>query len=113
MILDRPDDLDKEDPLRLTQTYLEQVNVNRDFREVADFFESVQYLHIVPQLIRDPDRSVGKTDDPFGGDFLEQVARTPEKPAQLACGASAKFWPLPCRSFRSWNCTGITGGHPT
>lgn len=77
--LDRPNEQDESDPLRLTQTYLEQVNVNRDFREVAEFFGSVQYLHIVPQLIREPDRSVGKTDDPYGGDFLEQVARTPEK----------------------------------
>ncbi len=78
VLLDRPDKEDKQDQLRLTQTYLEQVNVNRDFREVADFFRSVQYLHIVPQLVREPDRSVGKVDDPFGGDFLEQVARTTE-----------------------------------
>lgn len=79
VILDRPDEHDEGDPLRLTQTYLEQVNVNKDFRAIADFFGTVQYLHIVPQLIREPDRSVGKTDDPFGGDFLEQLARTPEK----------------------------------
>ncbi len=75
----RPDDDDKKDPERLTQTYLEQVNANQSFRDVADFFGSVRYLHIVPQLIREPDRSVGKSKDPFGGDFLEQVARTPEK----------------------------------
>jgi predicted ATPase len=30
----------------------------------------------VPQLIREPDRSVGRVNDPFSGDFLEQVART-------------------------------------
>jgi predicted ATPase len=29
--------------------------------------------------VRDPDRSLGQRDDPFGGDFLEQIARTPEK----------------------------------
>jgi predicted ATPase len=78
-ILTRPDPADQKDPERLTQTYLEQVNVNKDFREVADFFASVRYLHIVPQLIREPDRSVGHRNDPFGGDFLEQIARTPEK----------------------------------
>jgi predicted ATPase len=78
-ILIRPDSADKEDTERLTQTYLEQVNVNKDFREVADFFTSVRYLHIVPQLVREPDRSVGRRNDPFGGDFLEQIARTPEK----------------------------------
>ena len=34
----------------------------------------MKYLHIVPQLVREPDRSVGRRDDPFGGDFLEQIA---------------------------------------
>lgn len=78
-LLARPDARDKEDAERLTQTHLEQVNVNRDFREVAEFFESVRYLHLVPQLVREPDRSVGRRNDPYGGDFLEQVARTAEK----------------------------------
>ena len=59
-ILDRPDQHDDADPERLTQTYLEQVNANKDFRAVADFFSQVKYLHVVPQLVREPDRSVGK-----------------------------------------------------
>jgi predicted ATPase len=75
----RPDKEDESDPERLSQTYLQQVNVNKEFREVADFFSSVRYLHIVPQLVREPDRSVGRKDDPYGGDFLEQIARTPER----------------------------------
>lgn len=75
----RPNDEDRADPKRLTQTYLQQVNENKEFRPVFDAFASVRYLHIVPQLIREPDRSVGKTNDPYGGDFLEQLASTPEK----------------------------------
>jgi len=78
-VLNRPNDDDVSDPARLSQTHLEQVTANKEFRELADFFTSVKYLHIVPQLIREPDRSVGRKNDPFGGDFLEQVARTPEK----------------------------------
>ncbi len=78
-ILERPDDKDKEDPKRLTQTYIEQVYANQPFREVANFFSTVRYLHIVPQLVRDPDRSVGRKQDPYGGDFLDQIARTPER----------------------------------
>ncbi len=78
-ILRRPSPEDEADPERRTQTYLEQVNVNREFRDIADFFASVRYLHIVPQLVREPDRSVGRRNDPYGGDFLEQLARTPEK----------------------------------
>jgi predicted ATPase len=78
-LLDRPNSDDTADPERLTQTYLQQVNVNKEFRQVADFFASVKYLHVVPQLVREPDRSVGRKDDPYGGDFLEQIARTHER----------------------------------
>lgn len=78
-LLDRPSDADRVDPAQLTQTHLEQVNVNREFRELATFFASIRYLHVVPQLVREPDRSIGRANDPFGGDFLEQVAKTPEK----------------------------------
>jgi len=78
-IVERPDAKDNSDPERLTQTYLEQVNANLEFRDVSDFLQSVRYLHIVPQLVREPDRSVGRTNDPYGGDFLEQIARTNER----------------------------------
>ena len=77
--LSRPDANDEDDPARLGQTFLEQVNANRKFRIVADFLRTVRYSHIVPQLVREPDRSIGKTDDPYGGDFIEQIARTPER----------------------------------
>jgi predicted ATPase len=76
-ILDRPDEEDTADPNRLTQTYLEQVNANKRFRAVTEFLSQIRYLHLVPQLVREPDRSVGRVRDPFGGDFLEQVAGTP------------------------------------
>ncbi len=79
VVLDRPDAADKSDPSRLTQTHLEQVIANKKFRPLAEFFAQVRYLHIVPQLVREPDRSVGKARDPFGGDFLEQLAFTPKK----------------------------------
>jgi predicted ATPase len=76
VLLERPNVEDEGDPQRKSQTYLEQVNVNREFRELVDFLGSVRYRHIVPQLVRDPDRSIGRENDPFGGDFLDQLART-------------------------------------
>lgn len=82
LILSRPDDNDVDDPERLLHTNLEQVIANREFREIADFFSSVRYYHIVPQLVREPDRSAGRTDDPFGGNFLEQVAHTDKRTQQ-------------------------------
>lgn len=81
LIVDRPDKSDTEDPMRLTQTYLEQINANASFREVSRFFEEITYLHLIPQLLRFPDvfGSNGISGDPFGRNFLEKVARTPEK----------------------------------
>ena len=73
-ILNRPDQYDMQDPNRRVQTALEQVNANKDFRELATIFSQLRYLHLVPQLVREPDRSVGKKRDPYGGDFLEQLA---------------------------------------
>ena len=77
-VVRRPDADDRNDAARLTQTFLEQVNVNRGFRDLAAFFGSIRYLHVVPQLVREPDRSIGRPDDPYGGDFLDRIARTPE-----------------------------------
>ena len=77
-ILDRPDDSDRKDQLRLTQTHLEQISANERFRSVAKFFDSVLYLHLVPQLVRNPQafRGPGIPGDPFGRNFLERVAKT-------------------------------------
>jgi predicted ATPase len=75
-LLSRPEQEDFEDINRLTQTHLEQVNANKNFRVLAEFFSQLRYLHIVPQLVREPERSVGRVSDPFGGDFLEQLAKT-------------------------------------
>lgn len=79
VVLNRPDPEDEADSSRLTQTHLEQVNANKEFRDLQELFARVRYLHIVPQLVREPERSVGRSRDPFGGDFLEQLARTPKK----------------------------------
>jgi len=83
LILDRPNEEDRADEARLRQTYLEQTIANREFREIADFFATIHYYHIVPQLVRDPERSIGRRADPYGGDFLEQIAGT-QKPTQEA-----------------------------
>jgi predicted ATPase len=81
ILLDRPNSDDIHDPERLTQTHLEQINTNRAFREVADFFSSVTYLHLVPQLLKHAEELGGyrMENDPFGQAFLERIAKTPEK----------------------------------
>lgn len=74
LLLERPDKQDSTDKELLHQTHLEQNSSNRQFRDIADFFNTIRYYHIVPQLIREPDRSIGRKFDPYGGDFLEQIA---------------------------------------
>lgn len=81
VLLNRPDTDDKRDVDRLTQTNLEQINTNKDFREVAEFLANVTYLHLVPQLLKHVDQLGGYRleDDPFGQAFLERIAKTPDK----------------------------------
>jgi predicted ATPase len=80
-ILDRPDKGDQQDQERLTQTALEQIQANTEFRPLVEFFANTTYVHLVPQLIRYADELKGREleDDPFGQGFLERIARTPEK----------------------------------
>ena len=79
ILLQRPNDQDTQDPARLTQTALEQVNENRKFREIASTFQAVSYMHILPQLVRDPQSFSPRqiVNDPYGRDFLQRVVNTP------------------------------------
>ena len=79
-LLRRPDDRDLTDEALLTQTHLEQIASNQRFRSVADYFDRVQYFHLVPQIIRDPSRAVIAGDDPFGSDFIAQMNATAPRP---------------------------------
>jgi predicted ATPase len=74
VLLNRPDADDVADPSRLSQTHLEQVNANRGFRAVAEALAQVRYLHLVPQLVREPELVAHRLRDPLGSDFLEQMA---------------------------------------
>lgn len=79
--LKRPDKEDGVDEMRLTQTALQQVNVNKDFRDISDFFASIQYRHILPQLVRDPKgfSPVPSKNDPYGRDLVSQIWNTPQR----------------------------------
>ena len=79
VLLDRPTEEDNNDPEQLTQTALEQVRANKEFREIVEFLRSIRYLHLVPHLIRDPERGGDRNDDPYGADFLLRIAKTPPK----------------------------------
>lgn len=80
-LLDRPNSEDAGDPEIRTVTHLEQVSANKSFREIADFFSGVTYLHLVPQLLKYGDRIGGShlEGDPFGQAFLQQIAKATER----------------------------------
>ena len=77
----RPDADDETDPDRLTTTYLENPNANKEFRPLAHYFGSITYLHLVPQLLKHADEIGGNrlNRDPFGQGFLQRIAETGEK----------------------------------
>jgi predicted ATPase len=75
-ILERPNKND-EDKETLKYTYLEQITANKDFREIQGFFENIEYLNIVPQLVRESNSIYYKSseEDYYGRNFLENVAK--------------------------------------
>jgi len=81
LVLDRPQQADKDDPLQRTQTHLEQINANQKFRVIAQHLASVSYLHMIPQLLRFPDAFSGydMPGDPFGGSLLDHIASTTKR----------------------------------
>ncbi|MCL2340470.1 MAG: AAA family ATPase [Proteobacteria bacterium] len=74
-VLERPTEEDRTDTLRLTQTALQQINANAEFREVAEFFSSIQYRHILPQLVREPKAFSPSpiSNDPYGRDLVQAI----------------------------------------
>jgi len=77
-VLKRTDKEKDEDPETLKFTYLEQPNSNREFRDIYTFFQETQYLHIVPQLIRDADSYMlsANKEDFYGRNLLDRMERT-------------------------------------
>ena len=80
-LLIRPDQHDQRDPVRLSQTALQQISANQDFRELADFFKSITYQHLLPQVVRDPRgfSPLPVSNDPYGRDLLLRLWQTPAK----------------------------------
>ncbi len=80
-VLLRPDKYDDKDPARLSQTYLEQISANAKFREVAEAFETISYLHLVPQVVRGSrDLNVQSSSfQAYGHGLLERMAAANKK----------------------------------
>ena len=81
-ILSRPlNTKDKEDNETLKYTYLEQPNSNREFRSLQAFFQNIEYINIIPQLVRESAliTHFGSKDDYYGRLFLKKIANKNER----------------------------------
>ncbi len=70
-----------EDEETLKYTHLEQVNANREFRDLQVFFQNIEYLNVIPQLVRESSsllQSYSK-EDYYGRNFLQKLAKMNER----------------------------------
>ena len=75
-VLDRSAETLGEDEETLKYTYLEQPNANKDFRVILQFLQNVEYLNVVPQMVRESASSSysGDKEDYYGRNFLKRLA---------------------------------------
>ena len=81
IILKRDSKTVGEDDETLKYTHLEQANANREFRELQVFFQNIEYLNVIPQLVRESSSVVTSftKEDYYGRNFLEKLAKMNEK----------------------------------
>ena len=112
-LFSRPDDEDKSDKDRLTQTHLEQINNNAKFRDLVDHFSSTTYLHLVPQLLKHGGEIGARVleNDPFGQGLMQRIAQTPKKTrdARLSRIAKALAQAVPLFSELRFEQDSVTG----
>lgn len=111
LIIDRPDKDDTKDRERLTQTYLEQINANKDFREINRFLESIVYLHLLPQLLKHPLSFTGPDlpGDPFGKGFLDRISKVNEKTRKAWLKKIEEALRIAVPQFKEFNYTEDSG----
>jgi predicted ATPase len=81
LILDRPNREDSSDEELKQYTHLEQPTANAKFRELAEFFRTIDYQHIIPQVIRNPHsfQKTGNSEEFFGRDLFEKMSSMPQR----------------------------------
>ena len=80
-LLSRPDANDDRDPDQLTQTHLEQISANQEFRPIAEYFAKANYFHLVPQMIRYT-QAGGASHREFGSSMIADMNATPIRTRQ-------------------------------
>lgn len=68
-------DTKDEDEVLRSQTWLQQVTMNKEWRGLVDTLGSIRYINPVPQIIRDNERRSASFSDSFGQEMLERMSR--------------------------------------
>ena len=80
-LLERSSNDHGEDADTLKYTHLEQATANRSFRAIRDAFADVEYLNVIPQLVRESGSTIltsGK-EDYYGRNFLNRLSLLSER----------------------------------
>jgi predicted ATPase len=67
-----------DDPESRRSTALEQPSLNLPFRTLRTFFQSIEYIHVVPQLVRRPTRDDDRFGKGLGSQLIAAIADTPQ-----------------------------------
>jgi len=80
-VVNRTEWTGNEDSDTLKYTHLEQTTANKDFRVIRDTFADIEYLNVVPQLVRESGSAVLTTgkEDYYGRNFLNRLSKLPER----------------------------------
>ncbi|WP_448528801.1 AAA family ATPase [Raineya sp.] len=56
-------------------THIEQASINFNFKPFIDFLNEITYLHLIPQLLREPQSflKTSKSEDYYGRNFFERI----------------------------------------
>ena len=81
MLVNRGESKDDEDEETLKYTHLEQATANREFRDIQFFFQNIEYLNVVPQLVRESASLIQSSskEDYYGRNFLEKLSKMNER----------------------------------
>lgn len=80
-LLNRTSEDKGEDTDTLKYTHLEQATANREFRSIRDTFADIEYLNVIPQLVRESGSTIltsGK-EDYYGRNFLNRLSLLTER----------------------------------
>lgn len=80
-ILLRDNSFKDDDPETKKYTHLEQPTANAKFREIKDVFQTIEYLNVIPQFVRDADSIMlsSGVEDYYGRNLMRRLALLNEK----------------------------------